>query len=101
MRRQRYDLVLMDLHMPEMDGIEATRLIGVLWPEERRPRIVALTANAMQENRDQCAAAGMDGYLSKPIRIIELQAVLEHWGEVITSHSGGAAYEMSTGNITE
>ena len=95
LRRQPYDLILMDVHMPEMDGIEASRLIGVLWAEERRPTIIALTANAMQEDRDECMAAGMDGYLSKPIRIVELQAVLEHWGDLRANQAGGEEFEMT------
>jgi signal transduction histidine kinase/DNA-binding response OmpR family regulator len=74
--RQPYDLVLMDVQMPEMDGLEASREITRRWPEGR-PRIVAMTANAMQGDRDVCLAAGMDDYLSKPIRVEELVAALE------------------------
>jgi CheY-like chemotaxis protein len=76
LRRQAYDLVLMDVQMPEMDGLEATRLILDEWPPERRPRIVAMTANVMKEDREACLAAGMDDYLAKPIRIPELVAAL-------------------------
>jgi len=74
--RARYDLVLMDVQMPEMDGLEATRRI-IEGCGDERPRIVALTADAMQEDRDRCLAAGMDDYLSKPIRPAELTAALE------------------------
>jgi CheY-like chemotaxis protein len=69
LERQTYDLVLMDVQMPEMDGLEASRRITSRWPSDERPRIVAMTANAMQGDRDECLAAGMDDYLTKPIRV--------------------------------
>jgi len=74
--RQPYDVVLMDVQMPEMDGLEASRRITARWPAGARPRIVAMTANAMQGDRDDCIAAGMDDYLSKPIRVEQLVASL-------------------------
>jgi CheY-like chemotaxis protein len=66
--RQTYDVVLMDVQMPEMDGLEASRRITGRFPSGRRPRIVAMTANAMQGDREMCLAAGMDDYIAKPIR---------------------------------
>jgi signal transduction histidine kinase/ActR/RegA family two-component response regulator len=76
-KRQIHDLVLMDVQMPEMDGLEATRRIVALWPlPSQRPRIVAMTANAMQGDREACLAAGMDDYVTKPIRVEALVAAL-------------------------
>jgi signal transduction histidine kinase/ActR/RegA family two-component response regulator len=83
LRHQHYDLILMDIQMPEMDGIEATRLICQEWSPDRRPTIVAITANAMQEDRDRCLAAGMSDHLGKPVGIEELRAVLERCGKAI------------------
>jgi signal transduction histidine kinase/ligand-binding sensor domain-containing protein/HPt (histidine-containing phosphotransfer) domain-containing protein len=76
LRRQRYDLILMDVQMPGMDGLEATRRIRTEAPRERQPRIVAMTANALREHRDACFAAGMDDFLSKPILLSDLRAAL-------------------------
>ena len=76
--RQTYDVVLMDVQMPEMDGLEASRRITAKWPPEARPRIVAMTANAMQGDREMCIAAGMDDYLTKPIRVERLVEALHH-----------------------
>jgi CheY-like chemotaxis protein len=74
--RRPYDVVLMDVEMPVMDGLEASRRINQDWPAGQRPRIIAVTANAMQGDRETCLAAGMDDYLSKPIRAEELAAAL-------------------------
>ena len=69
LERAKYDVILMDLQMPNMDGLEATRQIRKLYEGPKRPWIIAMTANAMDTDRDNCFAAGMDGYLSKPVRI--------------------------------
>src|SRR6266516_5187268 len=80
LQRQRYEVILMDVQMPEMDGLEASRAIHEGGPAEERPRIVAMTANAMQGDREECLAAGMDDYLTKPIQIKALQETLERVG---------------------
>jgi signal transduction histidine kinase/ActR/RegA family two-component response regulator len=76
LERQPYDVVLMDVQMPEMDGLEASRRIVARWPLAGRPRIVAMTANATQGDREECLAAGMDDYLTKPFRVEHLVAAL-------------------------
>jgi CheY-like chemotaxis protein len=73
----RYDVVLMDVQMPQMDGLEATRRIRAQSQRGSQPHIVALTASALVEDREACAAAGMEAYLTKPVRVAELQAMLE------------------------
>jgi CheY-like chemotaxis protein len=82
LENRRYDLVLMDLQMPEMDGLEATRQIRRRLPADRQPKIIALTANAMQSDRELCVAAGMDDYISKPVKMHEIAAVIRrHFGK--------------------
>ncbi|HEX7632483.1 MAG TPA: response regulator, partial [Lacunisphaera sp.] len=76
MRQKDYHLILMDVQMPEMDGLEATRRIRDGLPPERQPIIVALTANAMQGDRERCLDAGMNDYITKPVKIDELQAAI-------------------------
>jgi CheY-like chemotaxis protein len=80
LRRQPYDLVLMDLQMPGMDGLEATRRIRAEIPVERQPRIVALTANVLREQREACLTAGMDDFVQKPIVFADLRAALSRCG---------------------
>ncbi len=77
LRRQTYDVILMDVQMPELDGLEATRAIHREMTHGRYPRIIAMTAGAMKEDRDACLAAGMDDYISKPIRVNELVEALK------------------------
>jgi CheY-like chemotaxis protein len=75
LERQPYDVVLMDVQMPEMDGLEATRRIRER-PPEHQPLVIGLTAHAMVGDRERCLEAGMDGYLPKPIQIADLQSTL-------------------------
>jgi PAS domain S-box-containing protein len=76
LERQAYDVVLMDVQMPEMDGMEATQHIRQKLPENRQPWIIAMTAHVMEGDREQCLASGMDAYVSKPINIEELAQAL-------------------------
>jgi CheY-like chemotaxis protein len=102
--QQTYDLIFMDMQMPEMDGIETTKQIYNYWEKGRlaqKPRIVAMTANAMQGDREICLAAGMDDYLSKPIHNSELVRVLSECQSVTSNTSAllsvnvGVLHEMA------
>ncbi|WP_299493144.1 response regulator [Acaryochloris sp. IP29b_bin.137] len=79
LKRQTYDIVLMDVHMPDMDGLTAAATIQRDWEPQERPHIIALTANAMQGDRERCLGVGMQDYVSKPIRTEELQAALDRY----------------------
>jgi CheY-like chemotaxis protein len=80
LERQPYDIVFLDVQMPEMDGYEAARQLRRRWTDTERPRIIAMTGNAMQGDREMCLKAGMDDYIAKPLRVEELRASLERWG---------------------
>ncbi len=75
-----YDVILMDVQMPQLDGLEAARRIRRLPPPAHQPQIVAMTANVMKGDREACLAAGMDGYIGKPVRVEELVAALQRAG---------------------
>ena len=79
-KQNSYDIILMDIQMPEMDGLEATRQIRRT--SGKHPIIIAMTANAMQSDKEECLAAGMDDYISKPIKVNELKEKLEKWSTV-------------------
>ncbi|MCD4752691.1 MAG: response regulator [Anaerolineaceae bacterium] len=79
--RQPYDLIFMDIQMPEMDGLTATQEICARFQPEERPIIIAMTASAMQGDREMCLDAGMDDYLSKPIRFEQVKAMALKWGK--------------------
>jgi len=79
LERQPYDLILMDVQMPEMDGLEAAKQVRARWPNGHGPRIVAMTASVLREDRDACFAAGMDAFLSKPVVAEQVAAMLEHF----------------------
>jgi CheY-like chemotaxis protein len=75
-----YDIILMDVQMPEMDGLEATRTIRSSL--DVQPHIIAMTANAMKEDKDECLKAGMDDFLSKPVKLEELVNMLAKWSDI-------------------
>ena len=88
-QQQCYDLILMDMQMPEMDGIEATRMIRETISHQ--PVIIALTANTMQGDHEECLNAGMDDYLSKPLKLEDLIAKLEKWHRPTIGNSNAVA----------
>jgi signal transduction histidine kinase/HPt (histidine-containing phosphotransfer) domain-containing protein/BarA-like signal transduction histidine kinase len=90
LEQKAYDVVFLDVQMPEMDGLEAARQICKRWPEGKRPRIIAMTGNALVGDREKCLQAGMDDYISKPIRLGDLQSALERWGRDKTRRSDTA-----------
>jgi PAS domain S-box-containing protein len=88
-RVKSYDLILMDCHMPEMDGYTATREIRRLETSGRHVPIIALTANAVTGDREKCLEAGMDDYLSKPVRKADLDRIITHWVTTAAATGGG------------
>jgi PAS domain S-box-containing protein len=89
LERESYDVVLMDVQMPELDGLEATREIRRRFGPGDGPAIIAMTANAMEGDREECLAAGMNDYLSKPIRADELSRALARWHTAPVHESAG------------
>jgi len=79
LQKEKYDLVLMDVQMPELDGLSTTRRIRAEFNADQQPVIIALTANAMQGDKERCLAAGMDGYMSKPFKMAELKDTLQEY----------------------
>jgi len=86
LNRMEFDIVFMDIQMPEMDGFEATRQIIAKWPDQR-PLIVAMTANALTSDREKCLAAGMDDYISKPLTIDQVSIGIEKWASLCNIRS--------------
>jgi PAS domain S-box-containing protein len=93
LRQTPYAMILMDSQMPVMDGLEAARRIRADFPADRQPRIIALTANVMPGFRELCLAAGMDDYISKPIQLKDLRAVVERWLKLTPGEAPRASAE--------
>ena len=93
-KRKRYDIIFMDVQMPEMDGLEATCMLRQM-DIRFQPKIIAMTANAMQGDRERCLEAGMDDYISKPIRLTEIQSALIRWGSEIQTKKSPSATRSS------
>jgi PAS domain S-box-containing protein len=85
--KKKYDLILMDVQMPEMDGMEATRRIRSEIQSENQPVIIAVTAHALEGDREKCLEAGMNDYLSKPVLIDEVRRMLQKWHEKISKNN--------------
>jgi PAS domain S-box-containing protein len=79
LKAQTFDIIFMDIQMPVMDGFEASRRILERYPEAERPRIIAMTAFGLREDREKCLAVGMDDYVSKPISAQQIELLLKHW----------------------
>ncbi len=94
-QKEQYDVVLMDVHMPEMDGLEATRQIRRERKRGRRPYIIALTAAALPEDEEKCMEAGMDDFITKPVRTPDLNTVLERY-RLITEKPVSTAARVDT-----
>ncbi len=92
MEKNKYDIIFMDVHMPDMDGFEATRRIVNRWKPHERPKIIAVTADALEGDREKSLEAGMDDYLSKPVRLDQVKRVLQLWGKMI-KNTGGPSKE--------
>jgi CheY-like chemotaxis protein len=90
LERENFGLVLMDVQMPVMDGLMATQEIRRRLPPECQPAIIAFTANTLPGDREQCLAAGMDDYLSKPVDPAEMAAKLERWNAALLKEGRGS-----------
>lgn len=82
LKQQPYDIIFLDVQMPEKDGYQTAREIVAAWPQGERPRLIAMTGNVMQGDRKRCIESGMDDYIAKPIRPKDVEAALMRWGWV-------------------
>jgi signal transduction histidine kinase/HPt (histidine-containing phosphotransfer) domain-containing protein/BarA-like signal transduction histidine kinase len=101
LEQRAYDILFLDVQMPEMDGLEAARQICQRWAAEKRPRIIAMTGNALMGDREKCLEAGMDDYISKPVRVGELQSALQRWGPLKAKKSDTAFVSRLRGGAAD
>ena len=101
LEERAYDVFFLDVQMPEMDGLEAARQISQRWTRDKRPVIIAMTGNALMGDREKCLAAGMDDYISKPVRIGELQSALERWGPTKPRRSDTTSFKRAPHHTVE
>jgi PAS domain S-box-containing protein len=101
LRQQRYDLIFMDLHMPELDGLETTKMIVASTDPVMRPKIIAMTADAMTGDRERCIDAGMDDYISKPVRLDGLKTMIETYGKKILQRKNSGTDDLLYAMIAE
>jgi PAS domain S-box-containing protein len=94
-----YDIIFMDVYMPEMDGLEATKQLVKMYSQGKRPIIIAMTANAMQGDREECLEAGMDDYIPKPMRIDELPDMIAKWGTKILARKGNLVEQLQRNRL--
>ena len=97
-KQKQYDIILMDLRMPVMDGLSATREIVKTIDASIRPKIIAMTADAMSGDREKCIDAGMDDYISKPVRLDGLRSMLRTYGEMIVGRKKNISSQQSLGD---
>jgi CheY-like chemotaxis protein/HPt (histidine-containing phosphotransfer) domain-containing protein len=100
LEQQPFDLIFLDVQMPEMDGYEAARRIRQKWNDPERPHLIAMTGNALEGNRERCLEAGMDDYVAKPVRIPELQAVIQRWGKARQAAQNNSGTEPVPAAVT-
>ncbi|HXX63642.1 MAG TPA: response regulator, partial [Bacteroidota bacterium] len=100
-QRQQYDLVFMDVHMPEMDGFEATRNIRAIEGKLRHTNIIAMTANALQGDRERCLEAGMDDYIAKPVRQSDLAGVIKRRLPYVQGAEGGSPSAVASDELID
>jgi signal transduction histidine kinase/CheY-like chemotaxis protein len=96
LKKKPYDVIFMDMQMPEMDGLEATRRIRANLPSERQPIIIAMTANAMESDRQECMDAGMNDYISKPVLPEAVDAALQRWFTPNNETTTGTSHELAS-----
>ena len=100
LEQKTYDMLFLDVQMPEMDGLDCAKLICQRWTRDRRPVIIAMTGNALMGDREKCLAAGMDDYISKPVRVADLQAAIERWGPTKVVKHDTAYFMQNPGTIS-